>query len=452
MSAWDDAASAIGALPQQGAEVAEHAVIGGKAASQLVDEIIHQHNSEKELSRRVAQLEAMHAIARGILAIDGPEAGFRTALQQLTTLVPCCACGVLLFGPDCKSLMLVTTDKSSDAVLPSGAIIPLTDSASTAGFLRALREEGVHLVDEIQGATAQSTWLAALARKGIRAVLSAPLVAQCELLGVLSLGSQEPASYSAEDAKIVQEVADMLAIAAHQAQLFQDLMVNRAQFRRLTQQVVNAREEERQRIARILHDEAGQTLAVLNISLALIERDLSTDSPEIVQRVARAGAMVDEMAAHIRALAHSLRPPALDHLGINAALEAYCQELVAETQLEIEYQGMDLSALSPAARICLYRCHQEALTNILKHASASRVQVELSCLPVSAQVRLAVKDNGRGFNAEQFLSGRTWAEGSGLFGMREWLDSLDGELRVTSQPGKGCLLEAVLPLASGEST
>jgi signal transduction histidine kinase len=281
--------------------------------------------------------------------------------------------------------------------------------------------------------------------------LSVSLVARGDLLGVLCLGSDEQDAFSAEDRMIVEEVADLLAIAVHQAQLFQDLIISRTQLRLLARQAVSAREAERQRIATILHNDTGQTLAVLAINLSLIERNLPDDCPQVMLRVARAGAMVEEIAAQTRALARSLRPPSLDHVGLHATLQAYCQELAAETQLAIEYRGTpDLPDLSPAAQICLYRCLQEALTNVLKHAGASQVQAELSIRPAQGQVCLAVQDNGRGFRAaDELLTGGIWTQGSGLLALREWLDSLNGELRVSSQPGQGCLLEALVPVTTG---
>jgi signal transduction histidine kinase len=358
---------------------------------------------------------------------------------------------VLIFGPEHTSAVLVAADKASSTILRTGTSIRLDQFPGTKGFVKALQDEKVSVLGDTQNADPCSSLLPALAAKGIRTILSAPLLAQGELLGFLSLGRPEPNSFSPEDTRIVREVAELLAIAAHQAQLFQDLSMNHAQARKLARQVVNAQEEERRRISRILHDETGQTLATLSISLALIERDLPADNPLLQQRVARASIMVNEIADRTRSLAQSLRPPALEHVGLNATLEAYCRAFAMQTRLAVEYRGTEPTTSSEAAKICLYRCLQEALTNIVKHAGASLVRVELRDDPVTARVYLSVQDDGRGFSLERPLSGWTWGGGSGLFGMQERLESLGGTLTITSQPGQGCLLEAFLPWTPTEA-
>jgi signal transduction histidine kinase len=124
---------------------------------------------------------------------------------------------------------------------------------------------------------------------------------------------------------IVREVAGPLAIAIRQARLFDQARVAREQLRRLTHQVVSAQEDERQRLSRALHDEAGQALTALTISLELIRDDLPVGFGALRQRVGDAVALTDTTMEQIRLLAQDLRPPSLDAVGLGPTLEAFCR-------------------------------------------------------------------------------------------------------------------------------
>ncbi len=213
--------------------------------------------------------------------------------------------------------------------------------------------------------------------------------------------------------------------------------------RRLAQQVIMAQEEERQRISRELHDEAGQALAALKIRLALLQHDLPDDRIVLWQALAEAISMSDSTRNQIRLLAQGLRPPELDVMGLQPTLEGFCQSFANRTKLKIRYEGTDPPPLADAVQICLYRVLQEALANVAEHARASEVLVRLAT--EESWISLTVADNGKGLPEEspEAALGRL---GLGLPGMRERLELLDGELQVSSRPGKGTQLVARIPL------
>jgi signal transduction histidine kinase len=140
---------------------------------------------------------------------------------------------------------------------------------------------------------------------------------------------------------------------------------------------------------------------------------------------------------HIRALAHSLRPPVLEVGGIDLSLQDYCQELSKRTQIPIYYQGEDIPGLPDEIGISLYRFVQEALTNILKHAHATEVKVRLQLR--KGEITLSVSDNGRG------MKDVTQTGGLGLLGINERLNLLGGRLEIKSQKGRGSRLVARVP-------
>lgn len=223
------------------------------------------------------------------------------------------------------------------------------------------------------------------------------------------------------------------------------------QLRRLTREVVHSQEEERHRLSRELHDEAGQALSLLRYTLELFRRDLLATPeiplswPEAEIRLTEALAICDRTLQQIRNIAHDLRPGSLEDLGLNMALEAYCHDFAERTRLHIDYQGIETPILPEALAISLYRFLQEALTNVLKHAQAGKVRVELSY--EGRDLILLVEDDGQGFPEWQQTGRREEGEGIGLLGMRERLDAINGELVVTPRPGGGVRLVARVPCA-----
>lgn len=244
--------------------------------------------------------------------------------------------------------------------------------------------------------------------------------------------------------RIEDEKARLLEKIQQQHEQLRALALRR---RHLAQKVVLAQEEERYRVSRELHDEAGQALTALKISLEVILSGLLTTNTDtqLRQSLSKAIALCETTSAQIRALAHDLRPAALDDLGLDLALEGFCRDFADRTNLSISYTGKDILTLSDAAGTCFYRFLQEGLTNVARHAYAQQIQVTL-CHEANI-VTLSIKDDGKGFEVrpELFHAGPT--QGVGLLGMMERLESLGGQLEIISNPGQGTQLTAILPFS-----
>jgi signal transduction histidine kinase len=213
------------------------------------------------------------------------------------------------------------------------------------------------------------------------------------------------------------------------------------ELRRLSQQLVRAQEDERRNISRELHDEVGQTLTALRVELGNLEKLRS--GPEEPFRAHMEDAK--DLAAHtlqsVRSLAMGLRPAILDDLGLGSAVEWQAREFSRRTGSPVEVRKEDLpDELPERHRTCLYRLVQEALTNCARHAEARRVQISLGTQ--NGWILLTVRDDGRG------LAGPLQPESSslGLLGMEERVRELGGALAIQSEPGKGTLLKASIPL------
>lgn len=210
--------------------------------------------------------------------------------------------------------------------------------------------------------------------------------------------------------------------------------------RRLQANVVEAREEERRRIARELHDELGQRLTALKMEVSSLAKRVglrAVDAP-----VSSMLAMLDETVAAVRRIASDLRPLMLDDLGLNAAIEWLARDTARRTGIEIAVQLPELSA-PPDERLAtaLYRMVQEGLTNIVRHAHAGHAQVQLR--QDGDAIDLTVTDDGHGLPEPNTVRDDAY----GLLGLRERVAMLGGTLTLDNRPGGGARLAVRVPLA-----
>ena len=226
---------------------------------------------------------------------------------------------------------------------------------------------------------------------------------------------------------------DMATSLRHQAQGLQ----------RLSRRLIDVQESERRRLARDLHDDTGQALTALKMSLEITRNELSGASDHTAERLSDAVALADDTLEKLRTISHSLRPPTLDAIGLNASLDRLCQNFAHRTGIAIAYNGTEGPNISNMIDICLYRILQEGLTNCAKHGGATRIKVDLE--RNGQAIQLSICDNGRGFDPRSILMNQD-GNGIGLIDMRERVESLEGHLAIYSQPGSGTRLVATIPL------
>lgn len=210
----------------------------------------------------------------------------------------------------------------------------------------------------------------------------------------------------------------------------------------LLRRVVSAQETERQRIARELHDDTGQSLTAIGLGLRAVSRSLEQDPERAQENLNRLENLVDRSLEELQRMISDLRPSHLDDLGLPAALRWYGQEVESRSELKVQFLAEgETRTLSPAVTTALFRIAQEALTNVIKHAEASDVQVTLRF--GQHAVWLQVRDDGRGFDLEGLASqDRTsW----GLLGMRERAALLGGNLEIQASPKQGTLVRVSIP-------
>lgn len=261
-----------------------------------------------------------------------------------------------------------------------------------------------------------------------------PLVHQGEQVGELVLAPrQRGEELTPADLRLVRDLAPQIGIAVHAARLTSDLQRSR-------ERLVAAREEERRRLRRDLHDGLGPQLSSQALMLSAIKKQLRQDPDTAEQLVNDAIAHAQEAITDIRRLVYALRPPALDDLGLLAALQEQINQYHA-SGIVLTLEAPERLPLLPAAiEIACYRIVQEALTNVVRHAHATAATIELR---VQEDLVVEVRDNGQGLPPVVY-------SGVGLRSMRERAEELGGTCLIETRASRGTRVRARLPLLLGQ--
>lgn len=298
----------------------------------------------------------------------------------------------------------------------------------------------------------------AYAPLNIRAVVVAPMLRMGRLPAALWISHHEPRAWSDNEVELLRTVAERVWLAVENARLMaqtqalntslearvaertEALRQSQIQLRRLSAHAERARENERGRIAREVHDELGGALTALKMSLVRIRKG-HPENAKLTASIQDIIGQTDAMVRSVRRIASDLRPPLLDDLGLLAALEWQAREFQERTgitcHLEMPTQDWDLES---DVRTAVFRVFQESLTNIARHAHAT--QVVASIQQEADQIVLHVQDNGHGISANVLQNGKSF----GLLGMRERIQEVFGDFEITSAPGNGAKVTIRVPL------
>jgi signal transduction histidine kinase len=235
----------------------------------------------------------------------------------------------------------------------------------------------------------------------------------------------------------------------HHSQLLEQSHLLQDQLRLLSRQLLLAQEEERKKISRELHDEIAQTLTGITVRLAALKTEATTNTKGLQNRISSTQRMVEKSVDIVHRFARELRPMVLDDLGVIPALHSFMKGFTKRTGIHVRFTACAsgrIEQLDTVTRTVLYRVTQEALTNVGRHAHASRVDVSIQKLPRA--VGLTIQDNGKSFQVERVLHAKR-NNRLGLLGMRERVEMVGGSLRIESAPGQGTTIHAEIPFNNG---
>lgn len=274
--------------------------------------------------------------------------------------------------------------------------------------------------------------------------LTLPIEGGDQRLGVVNLLCTDDQQLSADDLDLLTAISTQISEVVVNAWLRLKLAEKEKARQYLLESLVEAQEEERRRLARELHDGAGQMLTTLLVRLKMLEQQAA--QPPLQQGLAATLDLVAATVEQVRDLSYRLRPAALEEFGLAVALRTLVAEMLEDAGITTRCRlELGAAALSHGVEVSLYRIAQEALTNVLRHAHAENVAVELTAR--NGIVRLQIRDDGCGFTPHQ-PTVQNGKRHLGLISMNERAQMVGGLLQVTSAPGQGTTIRVDLPLAA----
>jgi PAS domain S-box-containing protein len=362
-----------------------------------------------------------------------------TLLDYLRRLVP--------FDRALVMLLEETSRVSVRAIFDGNRVVPLPAEerpefeATDHPIVHGILTTGAAVL--IRDIRAHRDWSLPTDRSSEASWMGVPLFARGNVAGLFSLSKREADYFNEEHMRLAEAMSSQASVAVENAVLFEQMQASTVRMRSLSRRLVEAQESERRNIARELHDEAGQALTSLRFGLQLLETEID-EGGGITGRVAELIQRTDDVIDGLHRLAADLRPASLDQLGLEAALRQYLRSAGSKFGLAVRFKarGFTSERLPTVVETALYRVVQEAMTNVVRHARATRVDVLAERR--GDRVIVMVEDDGVGFEPDQVQRGDHF----GLLGLRERAEALGGTLTVESAPGAGTTV--VVEVASAD--
>jgi signal transduction histidine kinase len=285
------------------------------------------------------------------------------------------------------------------------------------------------------------------ARPDWQSYLCIPIAAKGKVRGVLDLFSRAPVEFNQESVSLFTALGQQVGVAMDNARLFEQIRTSRLQLQMLSQQLLGVQETERRHIARELHDEIGQALTAVKVNLQSVRRrsDLSILASPLDDSIL----LVERTLQQVRDLSLDLRPSLLDDLGVVSALRWYIDRQAQRGDFEAVFlTDLPDKRLPSDLETTCFRVVQEALTNIIRHAQAKQVWIELRQL--DNMLKLIIRDDGVGFDVNAVLHHASGDLSLGILGMQERVQLIGGEISIASDPSRGTEIQVFFPLVPGQ--
>lgn len=276
----------------------------------------------------------------------------------------------------------------------------------------------------------------------IRSLLSLPLEATEKVIGLVILVKAKVESINEYNINLAQAILHQAAVAMQNAWLFEQVRAGREHLQLLSKRLIDVQENERREIARELHDETSQSLTSMKLGLRMVEKDAEYAS-KVISHVQRLKQTADEVMESLHRLAMNLRPASLDHLGLIETIKNLIDSLGEHAEIDAKFRTLGINGdlhLPEPIETALYRIIQEALTNVIRHADASRVDVILERR--DKLLKIVIEDDGKGIDKKEIYP----SDHLGLLGMRERTTQLGGQMQIDSTKGVGTTLVVEVPI------
>jgi signal transduction histidine kinase len=271
-----------------------------------------------------------------------------------------------------------------------------------------------------------------------------PIVIGDEIEGLLYVDNRSPRSFTDFDESALVLLAEHAAVALRNARLFAEAQATGRRLQAVSRRLLEVQEAERRHLSRELHDEVGQALTAVKMNLQMLRRQSSPK--QATGRLDESIGLVDRILHGVRQLSLDLRPSLLDDLGLAAALRWYVSAQAERSGIAANVVTEPMPDNLPiATTTTCFRIAQEAVTNALRHARATRITVTLRC--EGEELEVSVGDNGVGFDVAAARSRAMQGASAGLLGLEERVQLAGGRSSIVSVPGWGTMLHAWLPLS-----
>lgn len=285
--------------------------------------------------------------------------------------------------------------------------------------------------------------------EGIRALLSIPLRARDNVLGVMNVTTNLPRRFTERDKHFLYAIGDLIGTGIETIRLYEQLSWSRERYRQLAQQTIIAQEDARKRLARELHDETSQSLSGLALQLqALIDQTKRSGNYDIafMTRLEKVHSMTIQIHTEVSRLIANLHPPLLDTLGLFPAIKQHAESYLRQIDIKVSVTAKGkIRSLPPEKELELFRFAQGAVANIAQHSQAKNANIVLEYQ--DDKLLLEISDDGQGFDMSEIKHIEESGRGRGIFSMRERIKILGGKLSGQSQPGQGTTIWVQIPIS-----
>jgi signal transduction histidine kinase len=402
---------------------------------------VERKQAEDEIIRHNKSLTAINTVTAAVSSsLELPE--ILESLKNLLVEQLNVPGGIILFYDETGGMLNVEAAWG----LPAAALSQFRHlPASRFHYSKVVKDNQSVVYQDFRDVRPFSSIRLANSRPTWKSYLSVPLLAKGRVQGVLDLFSQQPVEFSHDDVVLFTALGQQVGVAIQNARLFEQIRTGRRQLQMLSQQLLEAQEGERRNIARELHDEIGQALTAVKVNLQSVKR--LTDRSELISPLDDSIALVERTLQQVRDLSLDLRPSLLDDLGVVSALRWYIDRQAQRAGFDAKFfTNLPEKRLPPDLETTCFRVVQEALTNILRHAKASQVWIELQ--QVENELQLTIRDNGIGFEVASVMQNPSGELGLGILGMQERVQLIGGEISIQSAPNLGTEVMVKFPIAA----
>jgi PAS domain S-box-containing protein len=424
-----------------------HCLLSGNAVRSENNEIVGYEGIAKDITARMdaiqnlkkhhRELSLLNAVALVMNATQDLNDILMTALKNVLEVLNLAAGGIFLIDHEGSTISLRVQQGLFDSKRGDACQVRLHDHELMKSLLKK-----DHTLEPKPSFPSFKAILDGCGPSGSLKLTCFLITAKEKASGFLALDFQQKKELTGQDLDLLGSLGNFLGGAIENTQLVMTVHKHREELKRLTARLFQSQELERRRIARELHDEAGQALTGINFTLETICKNLPDETEATQKLIHDVKKQINHTYQDIRRLSYTLHPALLSDMGLEPALDSYMMSIAKHSEMKIDFKMVGFKErLNPEIETVLYRLSQEALTNTLKHSGAN--YFKLSIVKSYPHIIFAAKDNGAGFDSSEFNKHKNTL---GLLSMRERASMLGGSFSLQTAKGKGTHIIIKIPL------